>query len=111
MFKKLINLCSVCCWFGNDQKEVGEFKKDGLLWYHDIGKHGYGEYSMAVIQANQVLEDQCQIESGNFGTFVGVYDGHGGPDVARYVCDNLLTLLVGYNSRLYDTILSLDNVI
>lgn len=44
---------------------------------------------MAVIQANQVLEDQSQIESGPFGTFVGVYDGHGGPDVARYVCDNL----------------------
>nr|XP_043610204.1 probable protein phosphatase 2C 42 [Erigeron canadensis] len=96
MFRKLINCCSAC-WspiFGNDQKETGvggngDFKKDGLLWFHDIGKHGYGEYSMAVIQANQVLEDQCQIESGPFGTFVGVYDGHGGPDVARYICDNL----------------------
>lgn len=44
---------------------------------------------MAVIQANQVLEDQSQIECGSFGTFVGVYDGHGGPDAARYVCDHL----------------------
>lgn len=88
-----------CCWepiFGRDHKEtgacvksVGDFGKDGLLWFHDIGKHVYGEYSMAIIQANQVLEDQSQIESGPFGTFVGVYDGHGGPDVARYVCDNL----------------------
>ncbi|XP_076956620.1 putative protein phosphatase 2C 42 [Bidens hawaiensis] len=66
-----------------------DFEKDGLLWYRDIGKYGGGEYSMAVVQANQVLEDQSQIESGPFGTFVGVYDGHGGPDVARYVCDNL----------------------
>ncbi|XP_076921747.1 putative protein phosphatase 2C 42 isoform X1 [Bidens hawaiensis] len=69
--------------------EGGNFEKDGLLWYRDIGKYGGGEYSMAVVQANQVLEDQSQIESGSFGTFVGVYDGHGGPDVARYVCDNL----------------------
>ncbi|XP_016500116.1 putative protein phosphatase 2C 42 isoform X2 [Nicotiana tabacum] len=67
----------------------GGFGKDGLLWFHDIGKYGSGEYSMAIVQANQVLEDQSQIESGPFGTFVGVYDGHGGPDTARYVCDHL----------------------
>ncbi|CAL0300974.1 unnamed protein product [Lupinus luteus] len=63
--------------------------KDGLLWFRDIGKHASGDFSMAVVQANQVLEDQSQIESGPFGTFVGVYDGHGGPDAARYVCDHL----------------------
>ncbi|GMI72109.1 D-CLADE TYPE 2C PROTEIN PHOSPHATASE 2 [Hibiscus trionum] len=65
--------------------------KDGLLWFRDIGKYGSGEFSMAVIQANQVLEDQSQIESGQFGTFVGVYDGHGGPEAARYVCDHLFS--------------------
>ncbi|GLU08523.1 hypothetical protein SLE2022_254300 [Rubroshorea leprosula] len=63
--------------------------KDGLLWFRDIGKYGSGDFSMAVVQANKVLEDQSQIESGPFGTFVGVYDGHGGPDAARYVCDHL----------------------
>ncbi|KAG6757902.1 hypothetical protein POTOM_038228 [Populus tomentosa] len=63
--------------------------KDGLLWYRDIGRYGSGEFSMAVVQANQVLEDQSQIESGPFGTFVGVYDGHGGPEAARFVCDHL----------------------
>ncbi|MBA0696702.1 hypothetical protein Goari_003233, partial [Gossypium aridum] len=63
--------------------------KDGLLWYRDIGKYGSGDFSMAVIQANQVLEDQSQIESGQYGTFVGIYDGHGGPETARYVCDHL----------------------
>ncbi|KAL4592417.1 hypothetical protein LXL04_005411 [Taraxacum kok-saghyz] len=99
MHKRPMSWCT-CCWepiFGRDHKEttsvgvknVGDFGKDGLLWFHDIGKHGYGEYSMAIIQANQVLEDQSQIESGPFGTYVGVYDGHGGPDCARYVCDNL----------------------
>lgn len=63
--------------------------KDGLLWFRDLGKYGSGEFSMAVVQANQILEDQSQIESGPFGTFVGVYDGHGGPEAARYVCDHL----------------------
>ncbi|XP_061349084.1 probable protein phosphatase 2C 42 isoform X1 [Gastrolobium bilobum] len=67
----------------------GREGKDGLLWFRDVGKYGSGDFSMAVVQANQVLEDQSQIESGPLGTFVGIYDGHGGPDAARYVCDHL----------------------
>lgn len=70
---------------------------DGLLWYKDLGHHVNGEFSMAVIQANNVLEDQCQLESGSLssvetgpqGTFVGVYDGHAGPEAAHFVCDHL----------------------
>ncbi|PQQ17471.1 putative protein phosphatase 2C 48 [Prunus yedoensis var. nudiflora] len=70
---------------------------DGLLWYKDLGQHAWGEFSMAVIQANSVLEDQSQIESGPLsstksgpvGTFVGVYDGHGGPEASTYVNENL----------------------
>ncbi|KAJ8771080.1 hypothetical protein K2173_023405 [Erythroxylum novogranatense] len=72
-------------------------RQDGLLWYKDVGQHSFGEFSMAVVQANNLLEDQSQIESGilstlesgPYGTFVGVYDGHGGPETSRYVCDHL----------------------
>lgn len=95
-----MNLFSLCWSGGNDhtRRAGNNFNSngnsssnggDGLLWSHDIGKFGSGEFSMALVQANQVLEDQGQIESGQFGTFVGVYDGHGGPDAARFVCDNL----------------------
>ncbi|CAN6996937.1 unnamed protein product [Brassica oleracea var. botrytis] len=100
MSGSLMNLLSLCFkQFGrtsdNRNSEAagscgsGGEGKDGLLWFRDLGKYRGGEFSMAVIQANQVLEDQSQIESGNFGTFVGVYDGHGGPEAARYVCDHL----------------------
>ncbi|KAE8729890.1 putative protein phosphatase 2C 42 [Hibiscus syriacus] len=65
--------------------------RDGFLWFRDIGKYGSGKFSVPVIQANQVLEDQSQIESGQFGTFVGIYDGHGGFEAARYVCDHLFS--------------------
>ncbi|KAI4334989.1 hypothetical protein L6164_013679 [Bauhinia variegata] len=105
MLQALMNLLSLC-WkpFGRGSENLdsvgviggnfgggagGREGKDGLLWFRDIGKYGSGEFSMAVVQANQVLEDQSQIESGPLGTFVGVYDGHGGPDASRYVCDNL----------------------
>ena len=46
---------------------VSRESKDGLLWYKDIRRYG----------------------SGSFGIFVGVYDGHGGPEASRYVCDHL----------------------
>lgn len=72
-------------------------RTDGLLWYKDLGFHLSGEFSMAVIQANNLLEDQSQVESGPlsslksgpYGTFIGVYDGHGGPETSRFVNENL----------------------
>ncbi|KAE8719063.1 putative protein phosphatase 2C 38 [Hibiscus syriacus] len=70
---------------------------DGLLWCKDLGQHVYGDFSMAVIQANSLLEDQSQLQSGSlssscsgpYGTFVGVYDGHGGPEASSFINDNL----------------------
>ncbi|KAG5555311.1 hypothetical protein RHGRI_012747 [Rhododendron griersonianum] len=103
MLQALMNLLSLC-WrplegndnnnnnnrVNNNPRGGGDFVRDGLVWSKDIGRCSSGEFSMAVVQANQVLEDQSQIESGPpFGTFVGVYDGHGGPEAARYVCDHL----------------------
>ncbi|XP_021730360.1 probable protein phosphatase 2C 42 [Chenopodium quinoa] len=100
MLKALMNFLSLC-WKpfgvdivggssgGDNDGGGGRDGRDGLLWYRDLGKCATGEFSMAVVQANQVLEDQSQIECGPFGTFVGVYDGHGGPEAARFVCDNL----------------------
>nr|ABE77197.1 putative protein phosphatase 2C [Sorghum bicolor] len=76
-------------------------RQDGLLWYKDAGQLVTGEFSMAVVQANQLLEDQSQVESGPLsladpgpqGTFVGVHDGHGGPETARFINDHLFNHL------------------
>ncbi|XP_047311511.1 probable protein phosphatase 2C 42 [Impatiens glandulifera] len=91
MLELLMNLLSLCWRPIEGNALVGnDFSRDGLLWFRDIGKYAAAaDFSMAVIQANLVLEDQSQIESGNFGTFVGIYDGHGGPEASRYVCDHL----------------------
>ncbi|MQL97915.1 hypothetical protein Taro_030607 [Colocasia esculenta] len=82
-------------------------RQDGLLWYKDAGQHMNGEFSMAVVQANNLLEDQSQIESGPLssvepgphGTFVGIYDGHGGPETSRYVNDHLFHNLKKFTSE------------
>ncbi|KAK7264721.1 hypothetical protein RJT34_32331 [Clitoria ternatea] len=102
MLQALMNLLSLC-WkpFARDADRFDSIGvigtnsfaaregRDGLLWFRDVGKYGSGDFSMAVVQANQVLEDQSQIESGPLGTFVGIYDGHGGPHASRFVCDHL----------------------
>ncbi|XP_058098312.1 probable protein phosphatase 2C 46 isoform X3 [Magnolia sinica] len=96
MLSVLMNLLKVCWRPSSDQSDaVGQ--QDGLLWYKDTGQHLNGEFSMAVVQANNLLEDQSQLESGPlsslesgpYGTFVGIYDGHGGPETSRYINDHL----------------------
>ncbi|XP_008791943.1 probable protein phosphatase 2C 60 [Phoenix dactylifera] len=92
-----------CIHSGSDA--VG--RQDGLLWYKDTGQHTSGEFSMAVVQANNLLEDQSQIESGPLsslesglhGTFVGIYDGHGGPETSRYINDHLFHHLKRFASE------------
>ncbi|MQM13862.1 hypothetical protein Taro_046789 [Colocasia esculenta] len=67
---------------------------DALLWSRDLVRHAAGEYSFAVVQANESLEDHSQVETGRDATFVGVYDGHGGPDASRFIADHLFLNLM-----------------
>ncbi|KAJ4880718.1 putative protein phosphatase 2C 63 [Raphanus sativus] len=58
---------------------------DGLLWQSELKPHAGGDYSIAVVQANSSLEDQSQVYTSSSATYVGVYDGHGGPEASRFV--------------------------
>ncbi|KAE8674278.1 putative protein phosphatase 2C 68 [Hibiscus syriacus] len=67
---------------------------DSLLWCKDLEKHSCGDFSFAVVQANEIIEDHSQVETGKDATFVGVYDGHGGPDASRFISDHLFQNLI-----------------
>ncbi|GLT33601.1 hypothetical protein SLA2020_081730 [Shorea laevis] len=66
---------------------------DGLMWHADLKPHASGDFSIAVVQANSRLEDQSQVFSTPFGTYVGVYDGHGGPEASRFVNKHLFPFM------------------
>ncbi|XP_077246677.1 putative protein phosphatase 2C 60 [Tasmannia lanceolata] len=101
MLSGLMNFLKAC-WRPSSDRHVhtgsdAVGRQEGLLWYKDTGQHLNGDFSMAVVQANNLLEDQSQIESGPlsslesgpYGTFVGIYDGHGGPETSRYINNHL----------------------
>lgn len=66
---------------------------DGLLWHMDLKPHASGDYSIAVVQANSSLEDQGQVFTSPSATYIGVYDGHGGPQASRFITDHLFPFL------------------
>lgn len=96
----LVGLCGrplkFCFGFGF---EYGD-EPDELLWHGaKLKGHAFGEYSMAVVQANSMLEDQAQIVSSPSATFIGVFDGHGGPAAARFINAHLFSLLLKFASE------------
>ncbi|KAL9262837.1 putative protein phosphatase 2C 28 [Drosera capensis] len=111
-----MSFISACLWPNSDVEGRGGSdpsgsgsggQRDGLLWYKDVGQHVYGDFSMAAVQANNIIEDQSQIESGSlstldsgpFGTLVGIYDGHGGADTSRHINHNLFNHLKRFCSE------------
>ncbi|GAV73739.1 PP2C domain-containing protein [Cephalotus follicularis] len=72
---------------------------DGLLWHTELKSHASGDYSIAVVQANSSLEDQSQVFTSPSATYVGVYDGHGGPEASRFVNNHLFPFLHKFSSE------------
>ncbi|XP_010526975.1 PREDICTED: probable protein phosphatase 2C 63 [Tarenaya hassleriana] len=66
---------------------------DGSLWQADLRTYAGGDYSIAVVQANSSLEDQSQVFTSASATYVGVYDGHGGPEASRFVNSHLFPFM------------------
>lgn len=93
-----------CCCFdrgdgGGGGGRSGSVADDGLLWDVALKAHASGDYSVAVAQANEALEDQAQVLVSPASTLVGVYDGHGGPDAARFVNARLFSLIQEFASE------------
>lgn len=74
-------------------------RSDGLMWHMDLKPHASGDYSIAVVQANSSLEDQTQVYTSPSATYVGVYDGHGGPEASRFVNSHLFSFLHKFSSE------------
>ncbi|KAF3673189.1 putative protein phosphatase 2C 68 [Capsicum annuum] len=90
------------CWrplsryvpMSKDEDDVIGGEDDPLLWFRDLEKHSCGEFSFAVVQGNKECEDYSLVDTSSEGTFVGIYDGHGGIEAAKFVRDHLFVDLM-----------------
>ncbi|XP_042519275.1 probable protein phosphatase 2C 63 [Macadamia integrifolia] len=64
-----------------------------LLWHMDLKPHAFGDFLIAVVQANSSLEDQSQLFTSPSATYVGIYDGHGGHEASRFINNHLFPYL------------------
>ncbi|XP_051146633.1 probable protein phosphatase 2C 63 [Andrographis paniculata] len=83
-----------CCY-----RCFGRRSGDELLWHEDLKPHACGEYSISVVQANSVVEDQSKVLASPSATYVGVYDGHGGPEAARFVNQHLFPYILKFSTE------------
>lgn len=94
----------------DEDGSVDSTLSDPFMWSRDLEKHSYGEFSFAVVQSNEVIEDHSQVETSNEATFVGVYDGHGGVEASRYICEHLFKHLLSEISSLLNPLLDFDSM-
>ncbi|KAJ6791713.1 putative protein phosphatase 2C 78 [Iris pallida] len=72
---------------------------DGLLWHFDLKPHASGDFSIVVVHANSSQEDRGQVLTSPSATYVGVYDGYGGPEASRFVNSHLFSYLHTFDVR------------
>ncbi|CAI5481767.1 unnamed protein product [Closterium sp. Yama58-4] len=77
------------------QRLVTGYDDDGMIWNCPIASHPSGELSMAAVEGNVACEDVARVDANVLGTFVGIFDGHGGAQAARFSADHLLPDLQG----------------
>ncbi|PIA53328.1 hypothetical protein AQUCO_00900122v1, partial [Aquilegia coerulea] len=89
MFEWLGKIATTCLTPVQRYVRLNNEEEDSLIWEKELEPYHLGEFSIAVVQGNSILEDHSLVESGPDGIFVGVYDGHAGPEASVYVADHL----------------------
>ncbi|MCI82910.1 putative protein phosphatase 2C 68, partial [Trifolium medium] len=63
MFQWLNNLlCGCTTNTSKNTVDISEFDEDPLGWSRDLLEHQFGEFSMAAVKANDVMEDHSQLD-------------------------------------------------
>ncbi|EPS64689.1 hypothetical protein M569_10091, partial [Genlisea aurea] len=83
-----------CCY-----RCFGRRNGDSLMWNLDLKSCGAGDFSISVVQANSTFEDQSRVYASPSATYIGVYDGHGGPEASRFVNRHLFPYLQKFSKE------------
>ncbi|CAI7810414.1 unnamed protein product [Closterium sp. NIES-53] len=59
------------------------------VWHRALDNTPYGQFSLAMYEANYVMEDTAEVEGSSSGVYIGVHDGHGGTETSEFLKENL----------------------
>lgn len=91
------------CWWPLERclgsSDAVDDQQDGFLWHRDVAQNGVGDFSIALVQANEPLEDHSQVRVGPYGTLIGIYDGHGGAEASEFINSCLFSKIETFAQR------------
>lgn len=64
-------------------------KKRRDIWHRTLEFTPLGPFSLAMYEANYIMEDTVQVDASHGAVFIGVHDGHGGSEAAEFLRDSL----------------------
>ncbi|CAI5946804.1 unnamed protein product [Closterium sp. NIES-65] len=68
---------------------VGERKARRPVWHKALEGTHLGRFSLAMYEANYIMEDTVEVQSSSRGVFIGIHDGHNGSEAAEFLRETL----------------------
>ncbi|CAI5970704.1 unnamed protein product [Closterium sp. NIES-65] len=75
--------------WGRPGGPVEAFGQKRDVWHRALDNTPYGQFSLAMYEANYVMEDTAEVEGSSSGVYIGVHDGHGGTETSEFLKENL----------------------
>ncbi|CAI5481087.1 unnamed protein product [Closterium sp. Yama58-4] len=68
---------------------VRERKARRPVWHKALESTHLGRFSLAMYEANYIMEDTVEVQSSSRGVFIGIHDGHNGSEAAEFLRETL----------------------
>ncbi|CAI5523393.1 unnamed protein product [Closterium sp. Naga37s-1] len=59
------------------------------VWHKALESTHLGRFSLAMYEANYIMEDTVEVQSSSRGVFIGIHDGHNGSEAAEFLRETL----------------------
>ncbi|QHO47210.1 putative protein phosphatase 2C [Arachis hypogaea] len=96
----------------NIVEDIFTERNDPPIWSSELERHFGGSYSYACMRARPRCQlEFSHLELGSRATFVGIYDGHNGPEVASHAYENLFYHLIVDEEKITQAVDTMENQI
>ncbi|GJP41194.1 hypothetical protein CLOM_g870 [Closterium sp. NIES-68] len=73
---------------------VHERQARRAVWHKSLEGTHLGRFSLAMYEANYIMEDTVEVQSSSRGVFIGIHDGHNGSEAAEFLRETLYNNII-----------------